>query len=124
MTAHWQRIKGKTEIDLIALSKEPAFKNLRPISLRPGGVDPSNHPEIEKFIPARGLAMRAMQTFLVPVLNGVLPSQMSPTKDLGRVLMELAMGKGERHADGEKGVISGSEGRVLGNVAMRRLAGI
>lgn len=44
----------------------------------------------------------------------------SPTKDLGRVLCELALGDG-KPLEG-KGV--SGEGRTLNNVGMRRLAGL
>jgi len=44
--------KGRTEADLLALSKE-AGSNLRAISLRPGGVDPTHHEEIAGFYPQR-----------------------------------------------------------------------
>ena len=58
----------------------------------------------------------------LPVLRGAWPSMIAPTKDLGRVLVQLAMGDGEAHDVKESGV--SGEGRTLSNVAMRRLAGI
>lgn len=52
LTPHWAGIKGKTESDLLALSKQPEFANLRPITVRPGGVDPKDHEEIHEYIPS------------------------------------------------------------------------
>lgn len=55
------------------------------------------------------------------MLRTAIPGLMSPTKDLGRVLVELAMGDGKALDENEG--VSG-EGRTLNNKAMRRLAGI
>jgi hypothetical protein len=122
LTPHWAKIKGQTESDLLALSKEEAFNNLRPFSLRPAGVDPTFHKEIQEFIPKRTGLAKAAEGALLPVLRGVYTKMISPTKDLGRVLTELAAGSGEKHDEKESGV--SGEGRTLNNVAMRRLAGI
>ena len=120
MTQHWARIKGLTEASLLALSKDIPYSNLRAITLRPGGVDPTFHKEIHEYVPGKPLMMKALEVVALPPLRAVWPKMISPTKDLGRVLTELAMGKGEAH-EGEG--VSG-EGRTLSNVAMRRLAGI
>jgi hypothetical protein len=104
------------------LSKEEAFKNLRPFSLRPAGVDPTFHKEIQEFIPKRAGFAKAAEGALLPVLRGVYTKMVSPTKDLGRVLTELAAGSGEKQDEKASGV--SGDGRTLNNVAMRRLAGI
>ena len=104
------------------MSKEEAFKNLRPFSLRPGGVDSTFHKEIQEFIPERTGLAKASDGVLLPVLRGVYTKMISPTRDLGRVLTELAAGSGEKHDEKASGV--SGEGRTLNNVAMRRLAGI
>jgi hypothetical protein len=114
LTQHWARIKGITEARLVAMSKMPEYGNLRPISLRPGGVDPKEHVEIHSFIPDSGVLLKGASA----ILRGLVPSLMSPTKDLGKVLVQLAMGDG--------GVVDGpnveGEGRTVRNVAMLRLA--
>ncbi|KAG0651922.1 Botcinic acid biosynthesis cluster B 16 [Hyphodiscus hymeniophilus] len=118
-TAHFGVIKGRTEAALLALSKESPYANLRPYSLRPAGVDPTLHTEIQEWIaPAQGYlkAFRALS----PAFRALTPSLISPTKDLARVLTDLAMGNGEP-LEG-KGVEG--EGRTISNVGMRRLAGI
>jgi hypothetical protein len=110
--------KGRTEMDLLALSKEPN-SNLRAISLRPGGVDPSAHNQIEGFYPER-VGLERFGGVILPVLRAVYPGMVSPTRELGKVLMELAMGNGG--ALEGKGVEG--EGRTVTNVGFRRLAGL
>lgn len=119
-TAHFGVIKGRTEAALLALSKDPQFKNLRPFSLRPGGVDPANHPEIHGWIPEKTGIVKVMDGTLLPVLRNTWAGLISPTKDLARVLTDLASGNG---AALEGRGIEG-EGRTITNVGMRRLAGI
>jgi hypothetical protein len=85
-------------------------------------VDPTFHTEVKDFVPSRTGAMGVVEKAMWPVFRGLLPSMMSPTKELGKVLVELAMGDGGAHKEGESGV--SGEGRTLSNVAMRRLAGI
>jgi hypothetical protein len=113
-------IKGLAEASLLALAKEPDFMNLRPYSLRPGGVDPSQHPEIHKFMPQRKGFQKAMEESLVSALRVTMKSMISPTRELGRVATDLASGDGEPLQG--KGLED--EGRILSNVAIRRLAGI
>ncbi|TVY29256.1 hypothetical protein LHYA1_G002929 [Lachnellula hyalina] len=110
--------KGRTEADLLALSKE-AGSNLRAISLRPGGVDPTHHEEIAGFYPQR-TGIEGFGGLILPVLRTVYSAMVSPTRDLGRVLTELAMGDG---APLEGKGVEG-EGRTVTNVGMRRLAGL
>lgn len=57
---------------------------------------------------------------LRPVMRGLWNNMVSPTRELGQVLVDLAMGD-EKPLEG-KGV--SGEGRTLSNVALRRLAGI
>jgi hypothetical protein len=120
LTQQFGVIKGFAEASLLALAKEPDFKNLRPYSLRPGGVDPSHHPEIQKFIPQRKGLQKAMEESLVSALRVTMKSMISPTRELGRVATDLASGDGEPLQG--KGLED--EGRILSNVAIRRLAGI
>ncbi len=123
-TAAWGVTKGRAEKDLIALAHDPAFKNLHPYSLRPAMVDPSRHTEIHPFLPQPGLIIRGMLATMGPLIRCFLPGYVAPTKDLGNVLVQLAMGNGAPQKEGDVGVIAGSEGRVLGNPGMRRLAGL
>jgi hypothetical protein len=111
-----------TEASLLSLSKESEYSNLRPISLRPAGVDPTYHEEVKAYIPQRTGIMGAFEKAALPVLRPLLPSMISPTRELGKVLVELACGDGAAHKEGESGV--SGEGRTLNNAAMRRIAGI
>jgi hypothetical protein len=45
---------------------------------------------------------------------------MTPTKEMGAVMTELAMSRGERL----EGKDIGMEGRLVSNVALRRMAGL
>lgn len=112
------RIKGVTESSLLAWHKShPSFL---PYSARPGGVDPSRNPEIQPFIPALKPLMRAASVVLLPPMRVLYPSMVSPTRELGKVLVELAMGEGKPL----KGKGVEGEGRTLANVALRRLGGL
>lgn len=119
LTSRFGVVKGQTESDLLALSKDPSFANLRPYSVRPAGVDKSDHPEIEDFAPRKTGLEGIFVATLLPVLRA-MPSMHSPTKDLGRYLTELASGDGSpKEGPGVDG-----EGRTIGNTAFRRLAGL
>lgn len=83
-------------------------------------MDPGAHAEIHDFIPAQTGMEKLMRVALLPVLRGVGQGMLSPTRDLGRVLTELAMGDGK--------ALSGAgvegEGRTVTNAGFRRLAGL
>jgi len=119
LTARFGVVKGRTEAALLALSKRvPDFK---PYSVRPGGVDPVDHPELQAFLPQRGGLFGAVEVPLRAVVRTILPRGMfTPTKDLGKVLTDLACGNGV--ALEGKGVEA--EGRTVSNVGIRRIAGI
>lgn len=119
-TPYFGRIKGHAESELLKLSTQQEYSSLKPYSLRPGGVDPKQHQEIHEWIP-KWKGFKAV--YLPPMLAAVRavgPSVLSPTRDLGRVLVVLAM------SDGEKldGVGISGEGRTISNAGMKRLAGL
>ena len=120
LTARFGIVKGRTEAALLALSKDPTYPTFKPYSLRPAGVDARNHPEIHGYIPATTVLMKCLQAVFFTVVSPVFQGTVSPTKDLGRVLTELAASDGEP-LEG-KGVEG--EGRTISNAGMRRLAGI
>ena len=122
LTPHWCGIKGKAESSLLELSKSQEYSNIRPISLRPCGVDPKEHTEIHDCVPEKQGFLKIVENALLPPLRMLLPRMMSPTRELGKVLTELAMGEGKAFPEKDEG-ISG-EGRTLNNVAQRRLAGL
>jgi len=117
-TAHFGVVKGRAEAALLDLSK--TNPTLKPYSLRPGGIDPASHPEIHKFLPERKGMTKLAEKTLLPVLRTVMSGMVSPTKELARVLTDLAMGEGNSL---EGAGISG-EGRTINNAGMRRIAGI
>lgn len=108
------RVKGQIETTLFNLSKET--QNLKVYNIRPGGVDWTSHPEIHPFIPKQDLYKRIM----IPGLNVVYKPIMTPTRPMGKIMMELAMSKGEP--------LQGSgiemEGTLITNAAIRRMAGL
>jgi hypothetical protein len=113
-------IKGQTEADLLALSSQPEYDNLRVINVRPAGVDCSEHKEIAEFVPNKSMMMKALSVALFPLIKGLQRDMLTPTRNLGEVCTQLVTGDGEK-LEG-KGVV-GEEGRILSNVALRRLGG-
>ncbi|TAQ83644.1 hypothetical protein B7494_g8031 [Chlorociboria aeruginascens] len=118
LTAHFGVVKGRAEAALLELGKQK--DNLKVFSVRPAGVDPSAHEEIWGFLPNKtGMAGMA-EKVLLPVLRKTMPGMISPTKELARVLTDLAMGDGEAL----KGVGIEGEGRTVRNAGLRRIAGL
>jgi len=119
LTARFGVIKGRTEAALLALSKDPAYSTFKPYSLRPAGVYPAEHTEIHEYVPATSV-FRKWGTGVFGAIGTVFPKIISPTRDLGRVLTELAASDGEPL----EGLGIEGEGRTISNAGMRRLAGI
>lgn len=114
------RVKGETEQALLEMGD--ATPSLRVYNLRPGYVDGIAQKEIWEEAKRRrtGLLLRVGDTVLAPVVRRFWTAGVSPTRELGKVLTELAAGDGER-LEG-KGVEG--NGRTVTNVGFRRLAGI
>ena len=83
-------------------------------------MDAGAHKEIQEYVPVKKGVERVLHGVLLPALRGAMPSMLSPTRDLGRVLMELAMGDGKALS----GVGVEGEGRTITNAGFRRLAGL
>lgn len=64
--------------------------------------------------------MKGLEAVVGPPLRWFWTGLVSPVEELGGVMTELALGKGEKFDEKEKGVEE--EGRVLGNVWLRKLA--
>lgn len=119
-TALYGRVKGETEVALLALHKShPQF---RPYSARAGGVDPSGHKEVlEAGTWVRtGLVNKFVYRVLMPAIRVLYKGMHSPTPELGRALVQLAIGDGKPLSG--KGV--DGEGRTLSNLALRRIVGL
>ena len=65
-------------------------------------------------------SLRVTRTALFPIVRTFMPGMVSPTRDLGRVMTDLAMSDGERL---EGSGVSG-DGRTLNNRGFRRIAGL
>lgn len=115
-TPNYGLAKGRAEAALLALQKNTP--SLRPYSVRPGYVDPSGHPA-QPYFPAKKLWMKGLETVVAPPLRWFWSGMVSPAGELGEVLTGLAVGGGEKFDEKEKGVEE--EGRVLGNVWLRKL---
>ncbi|MCJ1408958.1 hypothetical protein MMC19_003035 [Ptychographa xylographoides] len=117
-TPYFGVVKGQAEAALLALYRED--NNFRPFSVRPALVDPAAHAETHPFLPQKAALTKAIRNVMAPVLSAIYKSGVSPTRELGRVLVDLAMGNGEKlSGDGIDG-----EGRTVSNKAFRRIAGI
>lgn len=84
-------------------------------------MDPKFHEEIHPWIPKLKPAGKAVGYPVVfTVLRTVSPGLLSPTRELGKVLVELAMSDGKPLSG--TGMVA--EGRTISNLGMRRLAGL
>ena len=62
--------------------------------MRPSGIDTTAHPEIRDWIPKRKGLKKLVQDVVFPVLRYMSGGMASPSKDLARVLTELASSDG------------------------------
>ncbi|KDQ20965.1 hypothetical protein BOTBODRAFT_81707, partial [Botryobasidium botryosum FD-172 SS1] len=106
------KVKGRTEKELLGLQSTPEYGTLRIYNVRPGLVDP---PEFHR---PRSLMQRVfVDRAVAPALRMLIPSQVSPTGQLSKVLVDLATGDGSPLPDG-KGIEA--EGRTVRSLAIRR----
>ena len=123
------RVKGETELALLGFSEQ--HPNVRSIITRPGGVDGTYQPAIKEVFEGwkqkQGLAIRAAAPVLLPLLRATYKNMISPTEELGKTLVELAMreegtplkGPGVEGVNGE-----GDEGWVVRCRGLRRMGGL
>ena len=115
LTQAFGKIKGQAELQLIDLqSKDPSLKVY---SARPGFVDPSKHAEMKAALAIRKTT--AMEKYLMSAagpLFRLMPNHVSPTEELGKVLVDLALSDGSE-LSGE-GV---EKGRILEPYFLRQL---
>ena len=128
-TQIFARVKGEAELALVELGKQtPYSKTLRVYNARPGGVDGTSQPEVWAPIWARyGIVKKMYMSVLLPPMRMFYKNMISPTPELGKVLVDLAMGDGEKlEGKGIENVGKGSdgEGRVVRNVGLRRMGGL
>jgi hypothetical protein len=120
------RVKGETERTLLEISKTAEFSPLLAVySVRPGAVDGKHQPWIWKPIFANKRS--AFQRFYFPPIMAIIrwgvagEAMHSPTEELGRVLVNLAIGEKSDAFEVGPGVDAGGEGRTLGNKKLRML---
>lgn len=115
----YSRIKGRAEQSLIQLSQKET-RNLSVYSVRPGVIGAS------KSLGGNLAQRKANWTdvslkIMAPVTELLWKSMAISTETLAKACLGLVVGDG-RPVEG-KGVCVEGEGRVLGNVALRRLGG-
>jgi hypothetical protein len=109
------KIKGRTESQLLSLPSTPAYSALRVFNVRPGLVIPEEHHRPQTV--SNKLAIGILE----PVLKTLVPSQVSPTGPLSKVLVDLATSDGNA-LQGDKGSGIEASGRTVRSPAIRRLA--
>ena len=112
------RVKGHAEQALLTLPSESPYASIRPYAVRPAWVDAGKQPEIVPQHVPWGLSKRITEAFVGPMCRVVMPSFVTPTKQLGKLLTDLAIGDG-KPMEG-KGI---EEGRTIRNIGIRRLTG-
>lgn len=117
LTAHFGKIKGQAELDLLALAK--TTPSLKPFSVRPGMVDDIDHPELIEALKSRNTPFvhKVVKSTLSPAIRTFWSSGVSPTPELGKFLCDLALSNGAP-LDG----VDIEHGRIIPNSAVRRLA--
>ncbi|KAH8900585.1 hypothetical protein GQ53DRAFT_790229 [Thozetella sp. PMI_491] len=114
------RVKGETEMQLSQLVTD-SFHIEAP---RPAAVDPKGHAAIAPFVPDPGAFARYARAAALPLMSR-FASLHSPTEEMGRCLVGIAMGKFDARMDREQkagGEVFRADGglRVVENSAMRR----
>ena len=101
------KIKGRAEKALIELpDKSPENAPLRVFNVRPGMVDPPEPHKPEKLF----------KRIIAPIIRPLFPGQTSPTPELSRALVDLALGDGKPLKDAP-GIEAG--GRTVRSNALR-----
>lgn len=120
--AIFARVKGETETALSALRAAEGSR-LAAESVRPAGVDATDHAAIKPYIPAPALALRLMSVTVLPLMRLGLRSYLTPTEPMGRLFTEMAMGKHDAALKAGGAGIETLKGglRVVENSALRRM---
>ncbi|KAK4942216.1 hypothetical protein LTR10_017973 [Elasticomyces elasticus] len=115
------RVKGETETALLKLAAESEFRaKLCAFNVRPAAVDGRNQPWLWRGV-LRDKRSAAQRVYLPAVIAPIKwvgrEGWLSPTEELGRVLVDMALDSTTRYeGDGVH-----EEGTILDNVALRRL---
>ncbi|KAG9785625.1 hypothetical protein KCU88_g2414, partial [Aureobasidium melanogenum] len=128
-TPFFAHVKGETEAALLALSKtEPYASSLAVYSVRPAAVDGYNQPWLwREILSTHRTALQRiyLSAAMVPLRwatrIGLARGLHSPTEELGRVLVEMAVDDSRGPYRGSEPDVTG-EGRILENSVLRRMA--
>ncbi len=121
-TPTFAKVKGETEQALLELNASVACPDLRVYSARLGGVDSGSDPVVAQATKEKmKMGLRWLGPYLMPLFRLLYANMVSPTRELGAVLTELAMSDGERMQEGP-GI--SADGRIIGNVALRKMGGL
>lgn len=112
-TALYGKVKGQTEVDLIRFHED--HTQFMVYNVRPGVVDWRHHPEIHNYVPS----LPAYRSALMPALDWY-KSMMTPTRPMSKIMTELAMSNGAPLTGSDIGM----NGRLIPNIALRRLGGL
>lgn len=116
--AMFGRIKGRAERDLIDLASSAERTKLDVYNLRPAGIDGSG----SAAKPDRVVSLpEGVASWMYPAVKLFAPKWHTPVDSLAKVAIDLASGDG-KPLKAEAGVEP--DGRTIGNVAIRRLAGL
>ena len=120
------RVKGETERALLEVSKTAKYSPLLSVySVRPAAVDGKNQPWIwDQISNTKRTAFQRfyMKALMVPIRGGWFgEATHSPTEELGRVLVEMAVSEQRGNFEAGAGVDPELEGRTLGNRRLRML---
>jgi hypothetical protein len=120
------RVKGETEQALLEVSKlAPYSTSLSTYSVRPAAVDGGNQPWIwHQVLNTKRTAFQRfyLKTLMYPIRWGWAgEGNHSPTEELGRVLVEMALSEKTGPFNVGEGVDGEAEGRTLGNKRLRML---
>jgi hypothetical protein len=112
------RVKGRAEKDLLDLASSVEGTRLDVYNLRPAGIDGS----VSAAKPDQVISLSyRMAGWLYPAVKLFAPKWHTPVDSLAKVAIDLASGDG-KPLKAEAGVEA--DGRTIGNVAIRRLAGL
>lgn len=120
-TPLYARVKGETE--LLLSEMQAANPRFAVESVRPAGVDPTDHEAIKPFIPVPFLLQRVTVALLLTPMRIFARGYLTPTEPMGRLFVELAMGKHDavlgKPLEQVQTLNSGM--RILDNPALRKL---
>jgi hypothetical protein len=115
-------VKGQCETALLDLSKEQQYSSLKVYSVRPAFVDMKNDTEVIEATKSSGrnlgMLKSGVEQVMGPVLRLCWQGIVSPTEELGRFLVNLAMSDGAPFT-AQSGV--SGEGRTIENEPMRKI---